>query len=70
MKKLQIFLSYDSQLILPLDPYKPLPEALKEGLRETTSPQKRLRYAVVLGGAILALVGVGILVSVVIVLFR
>jgi len=42
MRQLAHWYSYDAQLFLPLDPYKPVSKALKEGIKNFMPTKKRL----------------------------
>jgi len=42
MRRLIRWYSYDSQLFLPLDPYKPIAKALKEGVENFVPTKQRL----------------------------
>jgi len=66
VRRVNTWLFKDAELFLPIDPYKPLPEALREGAAHFWPTKERVRNWLLLNGLIVCFAIVGIIVSVII----
>jgi len=66
MRRLIRWYSYDAELFLPLDPYKPLSRALREGVENfAPTKQRLLNFSYVVLGLVLVFLGLTLLLIIV-----
>jgi len=63
VRRFHTFFEKDAVILFPIDPYKPLPDAVKEGMENFWPTKERFRKFLLMVALFLSIAGIGVIIT-------